>query len=294
VAFNQDYLKQIKWRPTLLVGGLDREVRVAVLDTGLSPRQPVLWRNVIATYDALGTGSAYDWPAGVDTNGNGEFDEAVGHGTFVTSIIATVAPYAKIAVARVADSDGIATSWSMIKGLVFAVNNGCEIANVSLGSADQPAALGDVIEWADGMGLVVVAGSGNDSTDRALYPSRFSEVIGVSGVDAKYRKADFSNWDGHLRQAAPSVSIAGAWWKGGMMGWSGTSFASPFVAGCLADTARKRAVWTPDQVRSLLDTVGQNIDQFNPLYAGELGLLVDWQALLNAQATVPTIYATRR
>ncbi len=292
--FNQNYLRQINWRSTgrLLT---DRTIRVAVLDTGLSPYQPNLWINVIASYDAMvptneaASGSPYDVPYGVDTNLNGVDDDAVGHGTFVTSIIATVAPYAKLAIARVADSDGAATSWTIIKGIVFAVDSGCELANISLGSVDQPTALGDVIEWAGIRGLVVIAGAGNDNTDRALFPSRFSDVICVAGVDLDDHKAVFSNWDGKVRQSAPAVEIAGAWWKGGMVGWSGTSFASPFVTACLADTARKRPFWSPSRVRDLCNTTGKNIDPQNPLYEGELGLRLDWASLMMKQNRTPQL-----
>ena len=283
VEFNSEWLQRINWQQTPF-GRRDRTVRVAVLDTGLSPKQPVLWQNVVAWMDATGSpDGVYDFPADLDTNGNGFADEAVGHGTFVTSIIATIAPHAQIVVAKVADSDGIASAWTVIKGIVFAVTTGCELANVSLGSPEQPAALGDVIEWASARGLTVVAGAGNDATDRALYPARFSDVVGVAGVDLKDLKSDFSNWDGHLRQAAPSVDIAGAWWEGGMVGWSGTSFAAPIVTGCLADTARRRAWWPPSRVLSLCDSTGVSIDSLNPAYDGELGLRVDWRLLAKKQ-----------
>lgn len=281
--YNSGYVKQIRWQSTPFLPGLDRQVRVAILDTGLSPRQPLLWTNVIASYDATGNNSVWDWPTGTDTNQNGLADEGLGHGTFVTSIVATLAPHVKLVVVKAADSDGVSDTWSLIKGLSFAVHNQCELANISLGAIEQPAALGDVIEWAEGLGLTVVAGAGNDETDRALYPARFSNVVGVSGVDGKDRKADFSNWDGHLRQAAPAVSIAGAWWKGGMVGWSGTSFATPIVTACLADTARKRGTWTPEQVLDLCESTGVNINAINQQFTNELGLRVDWQMLLDAQ-----------
>ena len=282
LEFNDGYIEQIGYVATPFVAG-HRTVRVAILDTGLSPHQPKLWDNVVAVYDATGQGTVYDVPYGVDTNQNGVPDEGVGHGTFVTSIVATLAPHAKLVVVRAADSDGIATSWRLIKGVAFAVSQSCELANISLGSVDAPPALGDVIEWAEGFGLLVVAGAGNDNVDRALYPARFSHVVGVAGIDPKDRKADFSNYDGHILQSAPSVLVAGAWWKGGMMGWSGTSFASPFVVGCLADTARIRPVWTPQQVQDMCEVVGTNIDPINPSYEGELGLRLNWALLYGAQ-----------
>lgn len=281
--YNSEYIDQIRWRPTPFLAGFDREVRVAILDTGLSPRQTLLWNNVFATYDATGGNNVWDWPSGIDSNQNGQIDEGLGHGTFVASILYTLAPHAKLAIAKVADSDGVADTWTIIKGLVFAVANRCELANISLGSVEQPAALGDVIEWAGAQGLVVVAGAGNGNTDRSLYPARYSGVIGVAGVDSDDLKADFSNWDGHVLQSAPAVSIAGAWWKGGMVGWSGTSFSTAIVTACLADTARKRGLWSVEKVEALCETTGFNIDGLNPAYQGELGLRVDWLLLLEKQ-----------
>jgi len=68
-----------------------------------------------------------------------------------------------------------------------------------------------------------------------------------------------------------------------MMGWSGTSFASPFVVGCLADTARIRPVWSPQQVQDMCEVVGTDIDPRNPAYEGELGLRLNWALLYEAQ-----------
>lgn len=282
--YNKEALSQINWQLTPYISGLDRNVGVAILDTGLSPFQPELWQNVVATLDATGSGSVYDLPADLDTNGNGLKDEAVGHGTFVTSIIATVAPYANIAVAKVADSDGIATSWTIIKGLVFAVQSGCELVNISLGSVDRPKALSDVLDWTEANGLTIIAGVGNDDDDRITFPARYSKVIAVAGLDPVDVKASFSNYEGSVDQSAPAVLVAGAWWKGGMVGWSGTSFSTPFVTGCLADTARKRDFWSPSEVRALAENIGTNIDSINPNYEGKLGLKLNWQMLWDEQS----------
>lgn len=282
-AYNSDYLDLINWKESPTLSNIGRTVRVAVLDTGLSPYQPELWKSVFATMDATSTDSPYDLPAGLDTNGNGLVDEAVGHGTFVTSIVITVAPAVQIAVAKVADSDGVASSWTIIKGLAFAVVSGCELANVSLGSRDRPKALSNVLDWTDDNGLTVVAGAGNEDADKLAFPARYSKVIGVTGIDPKELKATFSNYEGNALQAAPAVLVAGAWWKGGAVGWSGTSFSTPFVTGCLADTAQWRDVWSPNRVRRLARDVGADIDDLNPDYEGRLGLRLDWTMLIAAQ-----------
>ena len=281
--YNKAYLDQIHWRLTPMLMASEKVVRVAILDTGLSPMQPVLWDKVVASEGYVGTGDAYDLPTSVDTNNNGLVDEGVGHGTFVMSIVATVAPYAKFVIAKVADSDGVATSWTILRGLVFAVDNGCEFANISLGSQDAPVALSDVLDWVQARGLTVIAAAGNDNKRRMTYPARYSKVISVTGIDENDVKASFSNYDSSAFAAGPSVLVAGAWWEGGAVGWSGTSFAAPFVTGCLADTSRRRGDWSPDQIKNLMRNTGVNIDPLNPSFTGQLGLRVDWKMLNDAQ-----------
>lgn len=275
---NANFLNQINWKGPRADGY--RPVRVAVLDTGLSPQVPRLWNRVVASINAVP--DAYgveDLPRNVDSNGNGEPDDGAGHGTMVVGLIDLIAPHVDLVLARVADSDGVATSWSVIKGLAFAAIQGAEIANVSLGAIDRLNALSDVLDWTDEVGLVVVAPAGNGSTGEVLFPAGYSKTICVTGVDANDVKAPFSNWGGDADLAAPAVGIRSAWWNGMTAVWSGTSFAAPMVTASIADTLRRTArPIAPSVLRNDAKRGGDDIDALNPNYDGELGrrLNVRW------------------
>lgn len=273
VAKNTTALTQVEWTSNL-ANSAGRTVRVAVLDNGLSRKQPGLWSKVDAYYDALG-GNADDAPMNLDTNGNGIRDEGVGHGTMVAGIVDMVAPKVRLVIAKVADSDGQANSWNLVKGIAFAVNQKAEVANISLGSATAVAAFNDVAEWAETKGLLVVAAIGNTNTDRSWYPARSSKALCVAGVAPGDLKASFSNWDGAADACAPAVGIVSQFWDGKLGAWSGTSFASPFVAAGVADCLRRTAA--PQAPRNLIRAVtesGQSVDSLNKKYKGKMGTLL--------------------
>ncbi|AIE84746.1 S8 family peptidase [Fimbriimonas ginsengisoli] len=278
-AINKNLLGQINWSPAL--ANLDgRSVRVAVLDNGLSPKQPALWAKVDASLNAIEPGKpAYDQPMGVDSNKNGKKDEALGHGTMVAGIIDQIAPKTRFVIARIADSDGNASAWTLIKGLAFAVTQKAEVANVSLGSLAQVVALTDAMDWCEQNRLLVVAAIGNDGLRAACFPARISKVVCVSGVDQDNHKASFSNWEGTADAAAPATGFASQFWDGSIAVWNGTSFAVPVVTASIADCLRRIPANTPSTMRKALTSSGTKIDGLNPKYKGELGMLVNYTKL---------------
>lgn len=275
-AKNTKMLKQVNFQPAL-AGSPGRAVRIAILDTGLSPKPTYLWERVVAkiNYVEIGKGP-FDLPRGHDTNGNGIEDEGAGHGSMVTALVDQMAPQAQLVIVRVADSDGYATAWTIIKGLTFAAKKGCEVANVSLGSLARVPALSEVMDWCENQGLLVVAPIGNDNLRAVRYPADISKVLCVAGISPDNTKAPFSNWDGETDFSAPATGLASAWWDGDWATWSGTSFAAPLVAGIVADSLRRTAArMRPFDIRQKIIGSGRGINYFNPDYDGELGTLVD-------------------
>lgn len=282
VKKNTSALAQIDWTSTL-ANSTGRTVRLAVLDNGLSRKHASLWAKVDASYDVFG-GTADDAPMGVDSSGNGKKDEALGHGTMVAGVVDMVAPKVRLVIAKVADADGRATSWTLVKGIAFAVSQKAEVANVSLGSPDALTAFNDVAEWAETKGLLVVAAIGNAGSDRAWYPARSSKALCVAGVGADDTKAAFSNWDSAADASAPAVGIVSQFWDGGLGIWSGTSFASPFVAAGVADCLRRSPTpKAPSSLRRWVTESGQSVDSLNKKYKGKMGTLL---SILNLSSRV--------
>ena len=273
---NSRLLTQIDWN-SKVANSAGRAVRVAILDTGLAPKQKALWSKVDLSMNAIEPNSpAYDIPHNTDSNGNGLTDQAVGHGTMVAGIIDQISPKTRFVIARVADSDGLASGWNVIKGLAFAVTSNAEVANVSLGTLLEVPALGDVVDWCLENNLLIVAPIGNNGTEAACYPSRFDSVVCVGGVDSLNHKTTFSNFNRVCTTSAPAIGFASQFWDGHLAYWSGTSFASPVVAAVVAESLRHTAPTTPEAIKAAILASGPTLDRLNPKYKQKLGVLIDF------------------
>ncbi len=278
---NKNILRQIGWSANI-AASTGRTVHVAILDTGLGPKQTALWAKVDASMNTVEPGSpAYDIPHGTDSNGNGIPDEAVGHGTMIAGIIDQIAPNVRLNVARITDSDGIATGWSVIKGLAFAVSSKSEIANVSLGSLTNVPALSDVMEWCLANNLLIVAPIGNNDLQVICYPAKIEGALCVGGVDAINQKASFSNWNSNCAVSAPSVGFASQFWDGSLAIWSGTSFAAPVVAATIAEALRHSKASDPQSMIQATKSTGNQLIHMNPAYKNRMGVLVNFTRLVN-------------
>ena len=279
---NSNWLAQIHFEPPRT--GFPRfRARVAILDTGISPYQPLLMQRIIASQNFVDPGRpANDLPFLFDT-GDGSAEPGVGHGTMVAGIVAQLSPASLLINVRVADRFGNSTSWRIIKGLVYAVTVGAHIANISLGSPDQINALRDVCDWVEAHNVVVVSAIGNNGENMALHPAEISKVLCIAGVDPEDRKATFSNWDSSADACAPATGIKSFWWDGTLGIWSGTSFATPVVTGSIAAALTFRG--SPASASAIRDAVrvsGADIDNLNPAFSGKLGTRVDYRALKQA------------
>ncbi len=255
-----------------------RTVKLAVLDTGLSTSSP-LWSSVIASSNTLvPSAGANDIATNSDSDGDGKKDESVGHGTLVATLAKTIAPNAKLIVVKVADADGAATIWSMQNGVDFAIAQGAEVVNISLGTGYDNAILNNVINYTEAAGVTLVAAIGNNEMGYALFPSLNTKVIAVAGVNLDDTKDPNSNWSLKTEVSAPASGSAMT--TSGTLGeWSGTSFSSALVAGAIADGLANTTPKTPSAVRDALLSSGTNIDSLNPEYAGQLGSRLNVAAL---------------
>ena len=223
------------------------------------------------------------------------FDDGNGHGTHVAGTIGAkddtvgvvgVAPGARLWAVRVLNNAGSGTTSSVICGIDWVTANAStiEVANMSLGGSGSDSTCGpdggayhNAICKSVDKGVTYVVAAGNSSADSAGYvPATFAEVITVSaladfnglpggGAAATCRSdvddsfADFSNYGSDVDLIAPGVCINSTWRGGGYNTISGTSMASPHVAGAAAlhKAANLRA--TPAQVKTALQNAG-NID----------------------------------
>ena len=260
---------------------------MAVLDTGVDPTHPDLVGRVVPGWNAL-TGGATSDDTGNDRDDDGDdqVDEMTGHGTHVAGIIAQVAPGARIMPVKVLDSDGVGDAFYVAAGVFHALDNGADVINLSLGSTRDTRIVADAVGEAVAGGIVVVAAAGNFDRDQPVeFPAATAGVIGVAATDAGDRTAPFSNYGDHLLVSAPGTDIVSAAPGGGTAVWSGTSMATPFVAGSAALLVAAYPDWHVPTVVARLALSAAPLDAANPDYAGLLGAgRIDTAAAIGCRA----------
>ncbi|MCF2137373.1 MAG: S8 family serine peptidase [Candidatus Thorarchaeota archaeon] len=238
-------------------------VNVAILDTGIDYTHPDL--------DAVYKGG-YDF---VDDDSDPK--DQNGHGTHCAGIVAAedngdgvigVAPKASIYAVRVLDAYGSGSTSDIIAGIDWAIDHNMDVISMSLGGGGFDSAFNDAINRAYDAGIVVVAASGNDGKESISYPAAYDNAIAVGAIDSSHNLADFSNYGPEQEVVAPGVDIYSTmptytvtlnyWWYGGHSKnydtMSGTSMATPMVAGVVALILSANPDLTPAEVRDILHT----------------------------------------
>ena len=211
-------------------------IKVAVLDTGVDPTAPALQGRLKGGYDYIDDDSTpTDVRMNVDSNGNGTVDDAYGHGTFVAGLVALVAPDALIMPYRVLDSDGVGNVYVVAQAILDAAAAGANVINMSFGTVQPTASktLSDAIASVEASGVVVVAAAGNSDSTTPSYPAANAGVLSVSSTSGN-TLSSWANRGPWVHVAAPGDSVVGPVPGGGYDIWSGTSMATPFVAGQVA------------------------------------------------------------
>jgi subtilisin family serine protease len=253
-------------------------ITVAVIDTGVQLNHPDLAGHLTAARIDFVDGDTVpeDEFAGGTTYG-------AGHGTHVAGIIHLVAPQARIMPIRVLDTDGRGYAFTVAEAILFALENGANVINLSLGMPQESDLLEDIIEEAAEAGVVVVAAAGNLNSNQKQYPAASECVLGVTAIDANRIKAAFANYGNWVLLSAPGVGIYSTLPANGYGSWSGTSMAAPFVAGGAALLLSRDSGLNVVQVADLMGGTAVNLNPFNPAYINQLGAgQIDLAAGLNA------------
>ncbi|AZV44522.1 S8 family serine peptidase [Peribacillus asahii] len=205
------------------------EVVVAILDDGLDINHQEFKNRIIAPYDVV-LDSKLEITAGE-------------HGTHIAGIIAGsinndyggagIAPNVKIMPINVFDGENARHS-DVITAIDYAIKQGADIINLSLGGTDPSALFNEAIQRAHKAGLLIIAASGNDGKNIYDYPASYDHVIGVSATDRSDKIARYSNYGSTIDLAAPGTSIYSTLPYNTYGYMTGTSMATPIVAGVAA------------------------------------------------------------
>lgn len=267
-----------------------RGVVVAVVDTGFELDHPEIraqFMNVAGGNFAPGTHGIFPSPDGIDNDGDGSIDEALHHGTQVAGLISLLAPQARILPIRALDEEGRGSSFAVTRGILFALRQGADVINLSLGTRDSSHLIKKAIDDADARGAAVVAAAGNGGLPSVDFPCNESKVICVAAVDQFKIKPPFSNYEGKVDISAPGVQPLGPWGAGDYARWDGSSFAVPMVSGALALLVGKYPGLSPDELLDRLQSTAQP-DANPPSLDGLMGA-----GVLDAKALIDSISSDR-
>ncbi|MGM9923446.1 MAG: S8 family serine peptidase [Bacillus sp. (in: firmicutes)] len=221
------------------------DVVVAVIDSGVQKDHRDLKGSIVSPIDMVTGSSDY---------------EPDFHGTHVAGIIAAafnkygtagIAPNTKIMPINVFEGED-AYSWTIVAGIEYAVENGADIINMSLGQYGYDYAEDYAIQQAVKKGVTVIAAAGNENTDELFYPAAYSNVIAVSATDSNDRITYFSNYGSYVDVSAPGEGILSTSVGNGYEYLDGTSMAAPVVSGIAALILAKNPFTTVAEVQTIL------------------------------------------
>ena len=292
-------------------------VKLAIIDSGINYFHPDLYDNYQGgddfveedgdPWDVYGHGTHVAGTACAEDNDNGDGPYGV----------VGVAPECELYALKVLDDNGFGDSSDLIAALQWAVDHEIQVANLSLGWDREPLetveAAFDRAVYEEGMVIVAAAcnnGNRPGKGDNVCYPALYDSVIAVAATDGSDQRASFSSTGAQVELAAPGVSVLSTWnddtgyydpqpvcrdeegvqacYKKG----SGTSMASPHVAGTAALIIAANPDWTNEQVRAQLRATADDlgVTGWDPLYG--YGLVDADEAAAGPVNQPPTVFIT--
>ncbi len=251
------------------------DVVVAVIDSGVDYFHPDLAANI---FD-VGYDFYHDRVGGYDDNG---------HGTHCSGIIAAarngigvrgIAPKVKILPVKFLGPDGSGDTADAVKAIDYAVARGARILSNSWGGGGFSQLLDDAIQRAINKGVIFVAAAGNNGADTDAapnYPANYPGVLSVGSSDALDLRSSFSNYGtASVEVFAPGTSIVSTYPGGTYKSLSGTSMATPQVAGALAlAISAKPSISAAEATADLCDTAAGKLTDVSKCGRMDVGAFI--------------------
>jgi thermitase len=206
----------------------DSPVLVAVLDTGIDKDHEDLAGRVVAEIDFTESSSA----------------DVYGHGTPIAGIIAAdvdnglgimgLAPESRLVNVKVADNDGKCQLAALAAGIIWAVDYGASVINISIELKDASSVLEEAVDYAWNHGALVIAAAGNDGSSLPVYPAACDNCLAVTAVQENGALAPLANYGDWVDCAAPGLDIYSTLPDNKYGYKHGTSFSTAYVSGLAA------------------------------------------------------------
>ena len=270
------------------LGPIKKQIVVAIIDSGIDydheDLRDNIWHNDAELRGTQGVDDddngyiddirGWDFTHAPGVPGTGDYlnrdndphDES-SHGTRVAGIVAAttnndvgiagIAPDAQLMALR-AGLNRLGVSGSFLEeddlaaAILYAVENGAQVINMSWGGSERTFVLSDILQYAHAMGVVLVSAAGNSSGPLA-YPAAHHATLAIGATDHEDRLAHyFSNRGAALDLVAPGVRVLSTFPNNQYLAASGTSFSAPHVAGLAALILSRRPELSPQSIRGLL------------------------------------------
>ncbi|PKK94069.1 MAG: hypothetical protein CVV61_01430 [Tenericutes bacterium HGW-Tenericutes-6] len=262
------------------------DLLIAIIDTGIDTDHE----------EFLGRLSPLSYNARTKEVGLSHVEDDEGHGTFVAGIIAAnkdnskgiagIVQQGDLLIIKANNLDNLSTeeneakSFSdsnIIEGIYYAVEQGADIINMSLGGSSPNTLVKNAVDYAYSQGVIIVAASGNDGENVALYPASYENVVSVGATDQNKIIASFSNYNEYIDLVAPGVEIISTDINNAYASGGGTSYAAPHVTGAIALMLAYFPTYTNDQIIAKLRSTATDLGEtgFDPYYGdGLISLLL--------------------
>lgn len=236
---------------------------IAILDTGVDANQE----------DIKGNFKTLEKSSNTDKQGHGTHCAGIAASVSNNNIgIASFAPdntYVKVASIKVLSDSGMGTQQRIINGMIKAVDGGADVLSLSLGGRSTQSsqkAYNEAVKYAKRKNVIVVVAAGNSNRNAKDYaPVNAKGVIGVSAIDQFNNRAAFSNYvtDIPMGIAAPGVGIYSCMPNNKYAPLSGTSMATPYVAGLVGLMKSIQPSLTATQAWQILNDTGTETSNTN-------------------------------
>ncbi len=234
--------------------------KVCIVDTGYDLDHEDLISSGVTGNDGYGSNNTGNW-----------YNDGNGHGTHVAGTIAAIGgnnhgvvgvnPSGNLGLHIVKvfnDSGEWAYGSDLIKAISQCKTAGANIISMSLGGSNSSSAEQAAFDNAYASGVLNIAAAGNSGNSNTSYPASYNSVVSVAAVDSSGNVASFSQYNSQVEIAAPGVSVRSTYNNGGYKSLSGTSMATPHVAGVAALVWGNNPDCSVQQIRDGLNTTAED------------------------------------
>ena len=249
-----------------LEGSTGKGVKIAVVDSGIDYTHPEIKGSVKDGVEITSTGD------GKINYKKGLHQDAFGHGTACAGIIRSIAPEAEFYSVKVLGATLTGTGNVMMAGIKWAVDNGMDMANLSLGTTKDTffANLHKIADSAYFKNCLLIGALSN--TKPVSYPAVFASLIGVKAIKEENHFNFYLNPEPPVEIYARGIEVRIPWLKHGYFTTSGNSFATPVITGIMALIKAKHPYLTHLQLKCILQSLAKKWEDYGKIKSSFLNV----------------------